>query len=85
MARPKAAWGLEVGAAVIKAIRLTRDGDKVSVSDFKVIAHRKALSTPDVDQNEMIRLSLGQLVSQRVLEGEHLVMSVPGHASFARF
>ncbi|MCH8342696.1 MAG: type IV pilus assembly protein PilM [Planctomycetes bacterium] len=85
MARPKAAWGLEVGAAAIKAIRLTRDGDEVSVSDFKVIAHRKALSTPDVDQNEMIRLSLGQLVSQRVLEGEHLVMSVPGHAAFARF
>ncbi|MCZ6851785.1 MAG: type IV pilus assembly protein PilM [Planctomycetota bacterium] len=85
MARPKSAWGLEVGAAAIKAIRLTRNGDEVSVSDFKVIAHRKALSTPDVDQNEMIRLSLGQLVSQRVLEGEHLVMSVPGHASFARF
>ena len=85
MARPKAAWGLEVGAAAIKAIRLTRDGDEVSISDFKVIVHRKALSTPGVDQNEMIRLSLGQLVSQRVLEGEHLVMSVPGHAAFARF
>ena len=33
----------------------------------------------------MIRLSLGQFISQKALEGEHLVMSVPGHAAFARF
>jgi type IV pilus assembly protein PilM len=85
MASSKAAWGIEIGADSIKAIRLERDGDDVSVSDFIVIPHKKVLTTPDLDQDEMIRLGLGQFISQKALEGEHLVMSVPGHAAFARF
>jgi type IV pilus assembly protein PilM len=85
MAYPKAAWGIEIGACAIKAIRLEREGDNVSVSDFAVIPHKKVLTTPDLDQDEMVRLGLGQFISQRNLEGEHLVMSVPGHSAFARF
>ncbi|MHC4305387.1 MAG: type IV pilus assembly protein PilM [Planctomycetota bacterium] len=76
---------MEVGAAAIKAIRLEREGDRVTVTDFAVVPHKKVLSTPDVDQDDMTRLSLGQFISQKVLEGEHLVVSVPGHAAFARF
>ena len=85
MATPKAAWGIEIGAYAIKAIRLERNGDDVTVSDFAVIPHKKVLTTPDLDQDEMVRLGLGQFISQKTLEGEHLVMSVPGHAAFARF
>ena len=85
MASRTTAWGIEIGAYAIKAIRLERDGDDVSVSDFAVIPHRRVLSTPDIDQDEIIRLALGQFISQKTLEGEHLVMSVPGHAAFARF
>ncbi len=85
MATPKSAWGMEIGANAIKGIRLERDGDGVTVSDFAYIPHKKVLTTPDLDQDEMIRLSLGQFISQKSLEGEHLVMSVPGHAAFARF
>jgi len=85
MATPKAAWGMEIGAHAVKAIRLEREGEKVRVSDFAVIPHKKVLTTPDLDQDEMVRLSLGQFISQKSLEGEHLVMSVPGHSAFARF
>ncbi|HWB19248.1 MAG TPA: type IV pilus assembly protein PilM, partial [Phycisphaerales bacterium] len=85
MANPKAAWGIEIGAYAIKAIRLEREGDGVKVSDFTVIPHKKVLTTPDLDQDEMVRLGLGQFISQKSLEGEHLVMSVPGHSAFARF
>jgi len=85
MAAVKTSWGMEIGADAIKAIRLERDGATVTVSDFAVIPHKKVLTTPDLDQDEMIRLSLGQFISQKSLEGEHLVMSVPGHAAFARF
>jgi type IV pilus assembly protein PilM len=76
---------MEIGANAIKAIRLEREGDRVRVADFAVVPHKKVLSTPDVDQDEMTRLSLGQFISQHALEGEHLVISVPGHAAFARF
>ena len=69
----------------IKAIRLQDGGATgVEVTDFAVVRH-KVLTEPDVDQNEVIRLSLGQLISQKNLQGEHLVMSVPGHSAFARF
>lgn len=85
MAGHSAAWGIEIGAFAIKAIRLERDGKDVTVSDFAVIPHKKILTTPDLDRDEMIRLSLGQFISQKDLENEHLVISVPGHAAFARF
>jgi len=85
MARVRTAWGMEIGAAAIKAIRLQRDGDQVSVTDFAVVPHKKVLATPDVDQDDLTRLSLGQFISQKSLDGEMLVISVPGHAAFARF
>jgi len=85
MAHPSAAWGIEIGQFAVKAIRLERDGDSVHVTDFSVLPHRKVLSTPDIDVAEVTRLSLGQLISEKDLEGEHLVISVPGHSAFARF
>lgn len=85
MAFSRAAWGIEIGSNAIKAIRLEREGDRVRLADFCVIPHKKVLSTPDLDEDEMTRLSLGQLISQKTLEGEHLVISVPGHSAFARF
>jgi len=85
MAHPSAAWGIEIGQFAIKAIRLVRNGDDVEVTDFAVVTHRKVLSTPDIDVSEVTRLSLGQLISENNLEGEHLVISIPGHSAFARF
>ena len=85
MASSKVAWGIEVGSYAIKAIRLEREGSNVVVSDFAIIPHKKVLTTPDLDVDEMIRVSLGQLISQKSLENERIVISVPGHSAFARF
>jgi len=85
MAHPSSAWGIEIGQFAIKAIRLERSGDEVQVTDFAVVQHRKVLTAPDIDVAEVTRLSLGQLISEKNLEGEHLVISVPGHSAFARF
>lgn len=85
MASSKAAWGIEVGANAVKAIRLERTGQGVQVTDFAFVEHKKVLTTPDLDQNEVIRLSLGQLLSQKNMENERIVMSVPGHSALARF
>lgn len=85
MAGSKAAWGIEVGSYAVKAIRLERAGDQVVVSDFGEFPHRKPLSTPDLDVDEVVRLTLGQLVSQKNLENETVVMSVEGRSSLPRF
>lgn len=85
MAATNSAWGIEVGAFAIKAVRLERQGEDVRVSDFVVIPHRKVLTTPDLQQDEMIRIGLGQLISEKDFRNQTVVMSVPGHLAFARF
>jgi type IV pilus assembly protein PilM len=78
-------WGIEIGAAAIKAIKLEVDGSRVNVLDVIVVEHPKVLSTPGVDANDVLRVSLGQLVTQVNLTGASIAVSVPGHSAFARF
>ncbi|MSR42178.1 MAG: hypothetical protein EXS10_09820 [Phycisphaerales bacterium] len=85
MASARSAWGIEIGSFALKAIRLERTGDEARIADFAVIPHRKVLTTPDLDVDEMIRLSLGQFMSERVLEKQMVVLSIPGNQAFARF
>lgn len=79
-------WGIEVGSAAIKALKLEAVGDnQVRVVDYAVINHPKVLSTPGVDRNEVLRVSLGAFASQFDLKGASVAVSVPGHSAFARF
>ncbi|MFW5652406.1 MAG: type IV pilus assembly protein PilM [Planctomycetota bacterium] len=86
MAGSSSAWGIEIGSYALKALRLERDGDDVRVADFAWIPHKKVLSTPDLDADEMTRLAIGQFVSQHQDLGQGpIVVSVPGNTAFARF
>lgn len=85
MATSNACWGIEVGAGGIKAVKLVLDGEGVRVADFVVMPHKKVLSTPDLNQDDAIRLALGAFVNQYDLSKARVAVSVPGHAAFARF
>lgn len=86
MSTSNVCWGIEIGAASIKAIKLENMGDAgVRVIDFAVIQHPKPLSTPGVDANDVLRVSLGQLTSSFDLSKAAIAVSVPGHSAFARF
>ena len=85
MAKNKSAWGIEIGAHAIKAIRLERNGDEAAITDFACIPHNKPLTTPDLDVAEMTRLTMGQLVASKNIEDQQVVISVPGHSALARF
>ena len=78
-------WGVEIGAGAIKALKLEADGEDLRVVDFAVVSHPKVLSTPELDQDDAIRVALGQLTNQVDLSGAQVAISVPGHQSFARF
>lgn len=80
-------WGIDIGSAGVKALKLERDGDSVRVTDFVVVPHKKVLSTPDIDPNEAVRLSLGTLMGQygEDMRGANIVASVAGNSAFARF
>ena len=68
MANANSAWGVEIGSFGIKAVRLERKGSGVKVTDFAVIPHSSVLSGPDVDVDEVVRMSLGQFVSQKIVD-----------------
>ena len=79
-------WGIEVGAAAIKAVKLENLGDgKCRLVDWAIVQHPKVLSTPGVDPNDVIRVALGQFTNQVDLSKATIAISVPGHSSFARF
>ena len=80
-----ACWGIEIGAYALKALKLVRDGDEVRIVDHALIPHKKVLSTPDIDADEVTRLTIGALVSQYDLSHAEIAVSVPGHMAFARF
>ncbi len=86
MASSGTSWGIEIGAYALKAIKLEATGDgKCKVVDHAIIPHAKVLSTPGVDANDVVRLTLGQFNSQYDTSKSSLVVSIPGHSSFARF
>jgi type IV pilus assembly protein PilM len=85
MATSNACWGIEVGAGGIKGVKLVLDGENVRVADFAVMPHKRVLSTPELNQDDAIRLALGAFVNQYDLSKARVAVSVPGHAAFARF
>ena len=80
-------WGIEVGSAAIKAMRIEREGDSLRVGDFVVLPHKRVLSTPGIERDEAMRLALGSFMSQfrENLRGTRIALSMPGHSAFARF
>ncbi|NUQ51665.1 MAG: type IV pilus assembly protein PilM [Phycisphaerales bacterium] len=85
MASSSACWGIEIGAGAVKAIKLEEGSSGVNVLEYLVVPHQKVLSTPGLDQNDAMRIALGQLVSQVDLSKAAIAVSVPGHSAFARF
>lgn len=74
-----------MGYGAIKALKVENDGGNLKVLDFAVINHPKVLSTPELDQNDAMRVALGSLVSKHDLANARVSISIPGHQSFARF
>jgi type IV pilus assembly protein PilM len=85
MASSNICWGIEMGYGAIKALKVENDGGNLKVLDFAVINHPRVLSTPELDQNDAMRVALGTLVSKHDLTNERVAISIPGHQSFARF
>ncbi len=85
MASSRDAWGIEVGANAIKAMRLRRGGNGVRVDEVDVLPFQQILTTPDLDVNEAIRVGLDQFLARHSLGNASVAVSVPGHKAFSRF
>lgn len=85
MSSKKEAWGIEVGAQAIKAMKLGRSGSGVALLDFDVMPFKQVLTTPDLNVEEAIRVNLDALATKHEFDKSTVVVSVPGHMAFARF
>lgn len=85
MSTKKEAWGIEVGAQAIKAMKLGRNGNDVTLLDFDCMPFKQVLTTPDLNVEEAIRVNLDALATKHEFDKSTVVVSVPGHMAFARF
>lgn len=84
----KIAWGIDVGNCTLKAIKLGMGDEGAEVLDFAVIEHKKILSQPDVtaqERTELVVNALRKFLDEHEVDNSAVVVSVPGHSSFARF
>ena len=85
MSKANDCWGIEVGANAIKAIRLVRKAEELTLADYDVLPFKTVLTTPDLNVDEAIQVGLDQFLSRHNLSRSTVVLSVPGHMAFARF
>ncbi len=87
MAESRAVWGIDIGQAGLKAIKLRYNdsADKVMALAFDYIPHAKILSQPDAVPDELIAQAIEKFLSRNDVRGDVVAMSVPGQTALARF
>jgi len=87
MASKPGAWGIDIGQAGLKAIRLEINDatEQVVATAFDFIAHPKILSQPDAIPEELISQALEKFLKQNVIANDVIAISVPGQSALARF
>ncbi|MBL8816243.1 MAG: type IV pilus assembly protein PilM [Planctomyces sp.] len=87
MAEAKSAWGIDIGQAGLKAIRLrsTEDGRKVVATAFDYVPHPKILSQPDAIPDELIKQAITTFLERNKIGRDPIAISVPGQTSLAKF
>ena len=87
MAENPSYWGIDIGQAGLKAIRLRyaeAAGQAIAIA-YDYVPHPKILSQPDANPDELIPQALETFLSRNDVEGDILAISVPGQSSLARF
>ncbi len=87
MAETRAAWGIDIGQAGLKAVRLEYDetSGQLSAAAFDFVPHPKILSQPDANPEELVKQALDLFLSRNNIEGDLISISVPGQTALARF
>ncbi len=87
MAESRGVWGIDIGLAGLKAIRLVyAEGAKqVLATAFDFVPHPKILSQPDANPEELIAQALDTFLSRNNLQGDAVAIGVPGQTALARF
>ena len=87
MSENKAAWGIEIGQAGLKAIKLrfVEGADQVMAVAFDYVPHPKLLNQPDAVPDELIRQALDTFLSRNPIGSDLVAISLPGQNALAKF
>lgn len=87
MAENQAVWGIEIGQAGLKAIRLryAEAAGQVIAAAFDYVPHPKILSQPDASPDELIRQALDTFLSRNQIGNDLVAIAVPGQTALAKF
>ncbi len=77
-------WGIDLGQAGLKALRLQREGDTVVATAFDLVEHAKLLNQPDADREALIREAMEKFLSRNSIKGDMVCISVPGQSGLFR-
>lgn len=80
-------WGIEIGQAGLKALRLqpVEGAGKAVATNFDYVPHAKILSQPDAVPEELVASAIDTFLSRNDLRGDSISISVPGQSALARF
>lgn len=78
-------WGIDIGQSALKAIRVENADGVIKATAFDYIEHAKILSQPDADPDQLTQDALKKFLSRNKLQGDKVLMSVPGQSGLARF
>lgn len=82
----KVAWGIDIGESAVKAVKLRRAGDSVTILEYRTIpceAHGERAQLGDRELH--VRNALAELQVETSLKGASLAVSLPGREVFPRF
>ena len=87
MAENRAVWGIDIGQAGLKAVRLkyAAQAEQALAVAYDYIPHPKILSQPDAIPRELIKQALDTFLSRNDITGDLVAISLPGHSALARF
>lgn len=78
---PTVAWGIDLGRAALKAIKLSyvEAEGKVVAEAVEQIEHAKLLNQPEVDSSEVLHVTLEKFLARVDLSNAVLCVSIPSH------
>lgn len=87
MAQVQSVWGIDIGQAALKAVRLryADAADQAIAVAFDYVPHPKILTQPDASPEELIQQSLQTFLSRNDVKGDLIAISVPGNTSLVKF
>lgn len=87
MAELQSAWGIEIGQAGLKAIKLryAEAAQQVVAVAFDYVPHPKLLNQPDAVPDELIRQALDTFLSRNPIGSDLVAISLPGQNALAKF